>query len=49
VVEKKKNTILNLDKDGVVIEGDENLLKHATEYYADLFGPAQESTVVTLI
>jgi hypothetical protein len=28
-----------LEKDGVVIEGVQNLLDHATEYYKELFGP----------
>jgi hypothetical protein len=28
-----------------VIEGDENLLKHATEYYTELFGPPVEYEV----
>jgi hypothetical protein len=36
---KKKNIVLSLEKDGEIIEGDDNLLKHATEYYTDLFGP----------
>lgn len=39
---KRKNTIISLDKDGLIIEGDENLLQHATEYYSDLFGPGEE-------
>lgn len=42
---KKKNTILGLENDGCLIEGDENLLIHATEYYAELFGPVQESDI----
>jgi hypothetical protein len=28
-----------------MIEGDENILKHATEYYTDLFGPPIEYDV----
>lgn len=37
---KRKNTIIYLS-DGVnKIEGDGNLLKHATNFYKDLFGPA---------
>jgi mannosylglycoprotein endo-beta-mannosidase len=28
-----------LEKDGVVIEGEQNLLDHATKYYKELFGP----------
>lgn len=37
---KRKNTIISLKDGDTVIEGDENLLKHATEYYKMLFGPA---------
>ena len=33
---------MNLEKYGSIIEGEENLLEHATEYYAELFGPGQE-------
>lgn len=36
---KRKNTVISLEKEGEIIEGDENLLKHATKYYAELFGP----------
>ena len=36
---KRKNNIISLEKDGVNIKGDENLLQHASEYYANLFGP----------
>ena len=36
---KLKNTVLSLENDGEIIEGDENLLNHATEYYTNLFGP----------
>lgn len=42
---KRKNTILSLEKDGNVIEGDDNLLKHATDYYAELFGPADDHDI----
>jgi hypothetical protein len=35
----RKITILSLEKDGVAIEGENNLLNHATEYYKELFGP----------
>jgi len=42
---KRKNSVLFLESDGIVIEGDENLLKHATEYYADLFGPAEDHNI----
>jgi hypothetical protein len=42
---KEKNTIISLDKDGLIIEGNEDLLKHATEYYSDLFGPGKEHNI----
>lgn len=42
---KRKNTIISLEKDGEVTEGVENLLQHATEYYAELFGPPVEYNV----
>jgi len=42
---KRKNNIISLEKDGCMIEGDENLLKHASEYYSDLFGPPIEYNV----
>jgi hypothetical protein len=31
MVEREKNQILSLERDGILIEGDENLLKHASE------------------
>jgi hypothetical protein len=34
-----------LERDGILIEGDENLLKHASKYYSDLFGPPIEYEV----
>jgi hypothetical protein len=42
---KRKNTVLSLVKDGEIIEGDENLLKHATEYYTNLFGPEEDHDI----
>lgn len=42
---KRKNTVPFLENDGIVIEGDENLLKHATEYYSELFGPADDHNI----
>lgn len=42
---KRKNTILSLEKDGGIIEGDDNLLKHATEYYTNLFGPVDNHDI----
>ena len=37
---KRKNTIIPLIDGGDTIEGDENLLKHATKFYKELFCPA---------
>lgn len=42
---KRKNTIISLEKNGNIIEGDENLLSHATEYYANLFGLEVEHNI----
>lgn len=39
---KRKNSIISLESEGQVIEGGENFLKHATEYYTELFGPPNE-------
>lgn len=39
---KRKNNILSLEKDGQIIEGDDNILDHASDYYSDLFGPSAE-------
>jgi hypothetical protein len=33
MVEKGKNNIQSLEKDGVLIEGTKNLPQHATDYY----------------
>ena len=41
----KKNNIISLEKDGQVIEGDDKLLEHATEYYFELFGTPIEYEV----
>jgi hypothetical protein len=38
---KRKNTILSFSSDNGVIAGDDNLLRHATEYYKNLFGPGE--------
>jgi hypothetical protein len=38
---KEKNTILSFSSDNGSIEGDDNLLRHATEYYKNLFGPGE--------
>lgn len=42
---KRKNTILSLEHEGTTIEGDKDLLAHATAYYTDLFGPAPEFNI----
>jgi mannosylglycoprotein endo-beta-mannosidase len=35
---KKENTIISFNDQDMVIEWDENLLQHATNYYKELFG-----------
>jgi hypothetical protein len=42
---KRKNNIISLESEGQMIEGDENILKHATDYYTNLFGPPIDSDV----
>ena len=37
---KRRKQIISLDNVGTLIEGDENLVAHATQYYKQLFGPA---------
>jgi len=37
---KRKNTIISLLDEDNLIEGDSNLVKHATDFYKTLFGPA---------
>lgn len=37
--------MISLEKDGEVIERDENLLKLASEYYAELFGPVPQHDI----
>jgi len=37
---KRKNTILTLLDGDNIIEGDDNILAHATNYYKTLFGPS---------
>jgi hypothetical protein len=37
---KNKNIVHSLEKENDLIEGTDNFLQHATEYYKDLFGPA---------
>ena len=36
---RRRNTIFSLSCGDEMIEGTKNLLKHATEFYKDLFGP----------
>jgi hypothetical protein len=42
---KRKNKIIQLMEGDNVIEGDENLLRHATEFYKSLFGQSERSGV----
>jgi hypothetical protein len=39
-MEKRKNIIFNLEKDGERIDKDEDIISHATGYYKELFGPS---------
>jgi len=43
--EKKEKCIISLEKVGEVIEHEENLLKHASEYYSELFGPIEQHDI----
>lgn len=43
--ERKKNHITVLMKDNEEIRGDEDLIKHVTEFYKDLFGPSEVTSV----
>jgi len=36
---KRKNIIFSLSHNGSEITGDEKILKHATQFYKELFGP----------
>jgi len=42
---KRKNRIITFECDGNIIEGDEDLLQHASDYYAELFGPEIEHNI----
>jgi hypothetical protein len=42
---KRKNRIIQLVEGENIIEGDENLLSHATEFYKSLFGQSERSGV----
>ena len=37
---RRRNTIFSLSYGDVIIEGNNNLLEHATNFYKELFGPA---------
>lgn len=39
---KRKNTIISFNDGDVRIEGEENLIKHAAEFYKTLFGQPPE-------
>ncbi|KAL5674569.1 hypothetical protein ACJX0J_018875 [Zea mays] len=41
----RKNRIFKLQDGNNVIEGDENLMRHITSYYKDLFGPPETSHI----
>lgn len=42
---RRKNKIISLERDGTIVEGEENLLSLATGYYKDLFGPEPEYNI----
>lgn len=42
---REKNTIFSLQQDNRIIDGDAKILNHATNYYKDLFGPAEKPIV----
>jgi hypothetical protein len=46
-MEKRKNTIFHLEKEGESIDKEDDIIKHATYYYKDLFGPS-ESPIFSL-
>jgi hypothetical protein len=41
---KRRNIIFNLDRDGECLNKDEEMIKHAIEYYKTLFGPSDSPT-----
>lgn len=43
--ENEKETIYALQHEDRIIEGDDNLLKHAIDYYKDVFGPANKPSI----
>jgi mannosylglycoprotein endo-beta-mannosidase len=42
---KRKNIMITLERNGELIEENENLLNHATEYYTELFGPKTDHDI----
>jgi hypothetical protein len=42
---KRKSTIFSLKHGDSVVQGDEDLLNHATEFYKNLFGPVEDRGV----
>jgi hypothetical protein len=42
---KRKNTIFSLQGEGGVVEGDENLVSLATNFYKELFGPSTDHNI----
>jgi mannosylglycoprotein endo-beta-mannosidase len=42
---KRNNTILFLENEDGIIKGGEDLLKYATEYYKNLFGPENSKSI----
>lgn len=42
---RRKNTIISFENADTTIEGDENILKHATDYYSTLFGPEERHDI----
>ena len=43
-MEKRKNTINSFSCGDAMIKGTNNLIKHATDFYKELFGPAPGNT-----
>ena len=43
---RRKNLVHSLEDNGVMVEGTDNLLKLATDYYKELFGPAPGNAFV---
>jgi hypothetical protein len=41
MVEEEKNTMYSVKDNDLIIQGTNNLLNHATEFYKKLFGPGE--------